>query len=100
MTKTQKPNMYDNKTSELDNSKNSQEAIGFRLGKKMEKILVVQVKNNSKQGDDFQLFETNIRSLYYTKESLIIKERILWPTDKPETNLRNTKLDKLFVRFL
>ena len=66
----------------------------------MEKILVVQVKNNSKQVDDFQLFEINIRSLHYTNESLIIKERNLWPTDKPETHLRDRKLDKLFVRFL
>ena len=32
--------------------------------------LVIQLKNRTKQIDNFQLFETNHRNLFYTKETL------------------------------
>ena len=38
--------------------------------------LVVQLKNRTKQIDNFQLFETNHRNLFYTKEKLTATEKI------------------------
>ena len=61
------------------------------------KKLKVQVKNKTKQVDNFQNFETNHRNLYYTNESLRIIERNFLPTDVSETDLRDTKKDQLFV---
>ena len=56
------------------------------------KNLVVQLKNRTKQIDHFQLFETNRRNLFYTKETLTATEQNFSPTD-----LREIKLDQLFV---
>ena len=59
--------------------------------------LVVQLKNRTKQIDNFKLFETNHRNLFYTKETLTATEQNFSPLDLSETNLRDIKLDQLFV---
>ena len=59
--------------------------------------LADQVKNKTKQVDEFQLFETNHRNLYYTNESVSIKEHNFSSADISETDLRDKKLDQLFV---
>ena len=61
------------------------------------RILVVQLKNRTKKLDNFQLFETNHRNLFYTKETLTATKLNLSPTDVSETDLRDIKLDQLFV---
>ena len=58
--------------------------------------LVVQLKNRTKQIDNFQLFETNHRNLFYTKEPLTATEENFSPTDISETDLRDIKLDQPF----
>ena len=58
---------------------------------------VVQVKNRTKQIDKFQLFETNHRNVFYTKQTLTATEQNFSPTDISETDLRDIKLDQLFV---
>ena len=58
--------------------------------------LVVQLKNRTKQIDKFQLFETNHRNLFYTKETLTATKQNFSPTDMSETDLRDIKLDQLF----
>ena len=59
--------------------------------------LVVQLKNRTKQLDNFQLFETNNRNLFYTKETLTATEQNFSPTDISERDIRDIKLDQLFV---
>ena len=59
--------------------------------------LVVQLKNRTKQIDNFQLFETNNRNLFYTKETVTAMEQNFSPTDISERDLRDIKLDQLFV---
>ena len=59
--------------------------------------LVVQLKKRTKQIDNFRLFETNHRKLFYTKETLTATEQSFSPTDISETDLRDIKLDQLFV---
>ena len=59
--------------------------------------LVVQLKNKTKQKDNFQLFETKHRNFFYTKEALTAMEQNFSPTDISETDLRDIKLDQLFV---
>ena len=59
--------------------------------------LIVQSKKRTKQIKKFQLFETNHRNLFYTKETLKATEQNLSPTDISETDLRDIKLDQLFV---
>ena len=59
--------------------------------------LVVQLKNRTKQIDNFQLFETNHRNLFYTKKTLTATEQNFFPTDISETDLRDIKLEQLFV---
>ena len=56
--------------------------------------LVVQLKNRTKQIDIFQLFKTNHRNLFYTKETLTATKQHFSPT---ETDLRDIKLDQLFA---
>ena len=55
------------------------------------------MKNGTKQIDNFQLFETNHRNLFYTTETLTATEQNFSPTDISETYLRDKKLDQLFV---
>ena len=55
------------------------------------------LKNRTKQIDNFQFFETNHRNLFYTKEALTATEQNFSPTDISETDLRDIKLDQLFV---
>ena len=59
--------------------------------------LVLQVKNKTKQEDDYQFFETNQQDLYHTNDSLRIREHNFSPTDISERDLRVSKLDKFFV---
>ena len=59
--------------------------------------LVVQLKNKTKHIDNFQLFETNHRNLFHTTEKLTATEQNFSKTDISETNLRDIKLDQLFV---
>ena len=59
--------------------------------------LVVQLKNRTKQKDIFQLFETKHRNLFYPKETLTSTEQNFSPIDISETDLRDIKLDQLFV---
>ena len=61
------------------------------------RISVVPVKNKTKQVDDLQLIETYHRILYYTIETLRIRERNFLPTDTSQTYLSDTKLDQIFV---
>ena len=61
------------------------------------RISVVQVRNKTKQVDDFQLFKTSHSNICYTNETLRIKERNFLQTDISETDLRDTKLVQLFV---
>ena len=49
---------------------------------------VFQLKKRTKQIDNFQLFETNHRNLFYTKETLTATEQNFSPTDISETDLR------------
>ena len=59
--------------------------------------LFVQFKNRKKQIDNFQLFETNHRNLFYTKETLMTTEQNFSPTNLFQTDLRDKKLDQLFL---
>ena len=59
--------------------------------------LVVQLKNKTKYIDNFLLFETNNRNLFYTTEKLTATEQNFSTTDISETDLRDIKLDQLFV---
>ena len=59
--------------------------------------LIVQLKNRTKQIDNFLLFETNHRNVFYTKETLTTTEQNFLPTDISETDIRDIKLDQLFV---
>ena len=61
------------------------------------KNLVVQLKNKTKHIDNFLLFETNHRNLFYTTEKLTATEQNFSTTDISETDLRDIKLDLLFV---
>ena len=69
------------------------------LTKKLDKRgnIVFHVKKQDRTGIRFQLFETNLRNLCYTNESLRIKERNFSPTDISETDLKDTKLDQFIV---
>ena len=58
---------------------------------------VVQLKNKTKHIDNFLLFETNHRNLFYTTEKLTATEQNFSTTDISETGLRDIKLDQLFV---
>ena len=51
--------------------------------------LVVQLKNRTKQIDNFQLFETNHRNLFYTKEKMTATKQNFSPTDISETYPRD-----------
>ena len=62
-----------------------------------ERNLVVQLKNRTKKIDNFQLSETNHRNLFYTKETLTATEQSFSPTYTSETDLKDIKLDQLFV---
>ena len=83
----------------------SKTAKKFRAGNKKyltstldrKRNLVVQLKNRTKQIDNFQFFETNHRNLFYTKETLTATEQIFSRTDTSETDLRDIKLDQHFV---
>ena len=57
--------------------------------------LVVQLKNQTKYIDNFLLFETNSRNLFYTTEKLTATEQNYLTTDISETDLRDIKLDQL-----
>ena len=59
--------------------------------------LVVQLKNKTKYIDNFLLFETNHRNLFYTTEKLTTTEQNFSTTDISETDLRDIKLDQYFV---
>ena len=59
--------------------------------------LVVQLRNKTKHIDNFLLFETNHRNLFYTTEKLTAREQNFSTTDLSETDLRDIKLDQLFV---
>ena len=59
--------------------------------------LVVQLKNKTKYIDNFLLFETNHRNLFYTKAKLTATEQNFLTTVISETDLRDIKLDQLFV---
>ena len=59
--------------------------------------LVVQLKNKTKHIDNFLLFEPNHRNLFYTTENLTATEQNFSTTDISETDLRDIKLDQLFV---
>ena len=59
--------------------------------------LVVQLKNKTKYIDSFLLFETNHRNLFFTTEKLTATEQNFSTTDISETDLRDIKLDQLFV---
>ena len=58
--------------------------------------LIVLLKNRTKQIDNFQLFETNHRNLFYKKETLTAPEQNFSTTDISEKDLRDIKLDQLF----
>ena len=47
--------------------------------------------------DKFQLFETNHRNLFDTNEKMTATEHNYSSTDISETDLRDIKLDQLFV---
>ena len=59
--------------------------------------LVVHLIIRTKQKDNFQLFETKHRNLFYRKETLTATEQNFSPTDLSETDLRDIKFDQLFV---
>ena len=59
--------------------------------------LVVLLKNKTKHIDNFLLFETNHRNLFYTTEKLTATEQNFSTTNISETDLRDIKLDQLFV---
>ena len=59
--------------------------------------LVDQLKNKTKHIDNFLLFETNRRNLFYTTEKLTATEQNFSTTNISETDLRDRKLDQLFV---
>ena len=59
--------------------------------------LVVLLKSKTKYIDNFLLFETNHRNLFYTMEKLTATEQNFSTTDISETDLRDIKLDQLFV---
>ena len=58
---------------------------------------VVQLKNRTKQIDNFQLFETNHKNWFYTKETLTATKQNFSPADISETDLMDIKLDQFFV---
>ena len=60
--------------------------------------LVVQLKNKAKHIDNFLPFETNHRNMFCTTEKLTATEQNFSTTDISETDLRNIKLDRVFVR--
>ena len=57
--------------------------------------LVVQLKNKTKHIDNFLLFGTNHKNLFYTAEKLTATEQNFLTTDISETDLRDIKLDQL-----
>ena len=59
--------------------------------------LVVQLKNKTRHIDNFLLFETNHRNLFYKTEKLTATEQNFSTTDISETDLRDIKLDQFFV---
>ena len=59
--------------------------------------LIAQLKNKSKHIDNFLLFETNQRKLFYTTEMLTATEQKFSTTNISETDLRDIKLNQLFV---
>ena len=59
--------------------------------------LVVQLKNKTKHIDNFLLFETNHRNLFYTTEKWAATEQNFSTTDISEIDLRDIKLDQLIL---
>ena len=59
--------------------------------------MVVQIKNKTKKEDNFQHFETNHKNLFFTNESMTIKEHNFLRLNISETDLWDTKEDQLFV---
>ena len=60
-------------------------------------ILVAQIKKQSQQVDDCQLFERKHRNFYYRNETLRTMESNFPPTDTSGTYLTKTKLDPFFM---
>ena len=59
--------------------------------------LVVELKNKTKHIENFLLFETNHRNLFYKTEKLTATQQNFLTTDISETDLRDIKLDQFFV---
>ena len=55
------------------------------------------MKNKTKHIDNFLLFETNHRNLFYKTEQLTTTQQNFLTTDISETDLRDIKLGQLFV---
>ena len=61
------------------------------------RYLVVHLKNKTKYIDNFLLFETNHRNLFYTTEKLTATEQNFSTKEISETELRYIKFDQLLV---